>query len=360
MGPRIDTIGPGPAYDPGADVTDTPTDQTATPTAPEANVGPPNTSLPTGPSPLDDPISKAHAQIQLGGGGRQTADTASGVRFNAAAGGTQTQKHEQRLGKLAHYPGEAHQAWKKLSAADRSAVLAKMEARYGKPFAQQFKEAAEKGKSQVELATYSTSPSSKFPMMTAKQLEANGYKKAGDEVTGTAALDVEVWVNPSGKTARLITAERWNTGASQESPATTDSTSSSESPDKVGPAGPVIDGPDLGDKQDKAEHLSARLEDIDRQISALLNSKNIPWDEVAQKFHEANDIYGDLKNLGAWSNDPSNPPALDMNDVDETFCDRLSGVDQHLGDLRGQADDKNPDFETIMQKPYVTETGSSQ
>jgi len=392
MAPRIDTSGAGATYVPGADLDDTAIDnvrlgetslsqvaqrlgldpdalrqanpQISDPNhlmvgqevrlpecrAPQGPSGadPGGTSAsPSGPSLLDDPMSKTMAQMQLGGGGQKSAGPASGAKY---AGPPKSHQREQWLGELARFPGEAHQAWKKLSSADRSAVLAKMEKRYGKAFAQQFREAAEKGKSQVDLSTYSTSPASKFPTMTAKQLEALGYRKAGDEVTGTSGLDIEVWVNPSGRTARLITSEpasgnktdRATESSSDKTPATT---------------GPEIDGPDdpLTEKQDKAEELSSRLEDVNRQISELLSSKNVPWDEVAKKFHEANDILGDLKDLGAPSGDPTAEHTLDMDGVDENFYQRLDEMNQQLLDLRGQASEKNPDFETLMQQPYVSD-----
>ena len=372
MGFRIDTSNSGSTYDPGAgldqDALGQANPQISDPshlvvgeeirlplcqqpqTRTDSGETSPNTASPSGPSLLDDPMSKTLAQMQLGaGGGPGSASSASGAKYGAPP----KSQHGQWLGKLAQFPGEAHQAWKKLSSADRSAVLEKMERRYGKAFAQQFRETAEKGKSDVVTKTFSTSPSSNFQTMTAKQLEALGYRKAGDEVTGTGGLDIDVWVHPSGKTARLITSE----AASGAKTDRATESSSDRTPATTGTKGPEIDDhvDPLTEKQDKAEQLSARLEDVNRQISELLDSEHVPWDEVAKKFHEANDIYHDLKDLGAWSDDPATKRTLDMDSVDDNFYQRLDEMNQQLLDLRGQASEKSPDFETLMQQPYVVD-----
>ena len=313
----------------------------------------PNTASPSGPSLLDDPMSKTMAQMQLRGGGQKSAGPASGVKY---AGPPKSNKDEQKLEELARFPGEAHQAWKKLSSADHSAVQAKMEKRYGKAFAQQFREAADKGKSDVVLNTFSTSPSSHFQTITAKQLEALGYRKAGDEVTGTGGLDVEVWVHPSGKTARLITSEP--VSGNQTAPATDSSADKTPATAK-----PEIDGPEdpLAEQQEKAEEVSARLDDVNRQLADLLNSKNVPWDEVAKKVHEANDILNDLKGLGATVDDATgSPPTLSMDGVDDDFYDRLNDSTVQFQELLGQAYEKDPDFADHMVQQNVRVTSGRE
>jgi hypothetical protein len=106
-------------------------------------------------------------------------------------------RREQQLEELARDPGAAHQAWKKLSPAEQIAVVERMRRRYGQSFAQQFLDEVKKGKPQVVLYYY---PPESGPKPD--QLIASGYRFAEMEITGTGAIDVEVWVHPSGKKIR--------------------------------------------------------------------------------------------------------------------------------------------------------------
>src|SRR6185369_11905940 len=114
----------------------------------------------------------------------------------ALAGPPKGQTRAQWLGDLARDPGEAHQAWKNLSATDRSTVLNAMENRYGKEFKDQFLAEVKKGKPQVEGSYYGPGlgPSP-------DQLKARGYK-LGWIARGNAAVEVETWVHPSGKSVQ--------------------------------------------------------------------------------------------------------------------------------------------------------------
>ena len=110
-----------------------------------------------------------------------------------------------KLAALAKYPGDAHQAWKKLSAADREAVLKAMAHRYGRDFANQFRDVAEHGKPDFTL-TYQQPGLGSTP----DKLKAGGWRRAGMEITGNASMDVEVWVHPSGKMIRRdVSAGGW-------------------------------------------------------------------------------------------------------------------------------------------------------
>jgi len=384
MGPKIDASSPGSTYDPGAGLDDNPVDtvrlgETTLPqvaqrlgmdkdallqanpqisdpnhlmvgqevrlplcqrsqglTGPDPDGTSPNTALPSGPSLLDDPMSKTMAQMQLGGGSQRSAGPASGVKYT---GPPKPQKHEQWLGELAQFPGKAHQAWKKLSSADRSALLAKMEKRYGKAFAQQFREAAEKGKSDAVLKTFSTSPSSKFQNITAKQLEALGYRKAGDEVTGTGGLEIEVWVHPSGKTARLITSDNRAGGSGGENPATTDAPSSSRDPGKVDPT--VEPPPET--PTDRAWNLLGKIQQGNDDLQELLQRNPVPWDQVHLQVSHIQDAQKALDKL-------LSPNDADAPDVSENFHDDLATANEEFQRLYDEAQRGNPDF---MQGPVV-------
>jgi hypothetical protein len=214
-----------------------------------------------------------------------------------------------------------------------------MEARYGRPFTQQFLAEVKKGKPQIETQNYQpgTGPSP-------GELTAKGYR-LGWKVRGNAGIEVENWVHPSGKSIQRDVST-WKPGAAQLG----------EQPE--GHAGEVqsVDLPPsrldpLIDKQEKAEVLLSRLQDNNNQIKDLLNSHPVPWDEVKQRFTESNDLQAELKELGASSDDPSAAPTLDMDDVDENFYQQLDAARQDLLDLRVDADNQNPDFETLMQQP---------
>jgi hypothetical protein len=106
-------------------------------------------------------------------------------------------KAEARLADLAKDPGKAHQAWKRLSAVDRATVLDTMAQRYGTIFANQFRDIAEQGKPDLTLdyRQPGTGP-------TREQLKAGGWRFMDMEITGTAAIDIEIWVHPTGRTLR--------------------------------------------------------------------------------------------------------------------------------------------------------------
>jgi hypothetical protein len=106
-------------------------------------------------------------------------------------------KAEARLADLAKDPGKAHQAWKRLSADDRAAMLETMAQRYGTIFATRFRDIAEQGKPDLTVE-YSQPGTGR----TREQLKAAGWRFMDMEVTGTAAIDVEIWVHPTGKTLR--------------------------------------------------------------------------------------------------------------------------------------------------------------
>jgi hypothetical protein len=180
------------------------------------------------------------------------------------------------------------------------------------------------------------------------ELTAKGYR-LGWKVRGNAGIEVENWVHPSGKSIQRDVST-WKPGAAQPG----------EQPE--GHAGEVqsVDLPPsrldpLIDKQEKAEVLLSRLQDNNNQIRDLLNSHPVPWDEVKQRFTESNDLQAELKELGASSDDPSAAPTLDMDDVDENFYQQLDAARQDLLDLRVDADNQNPDFETLMQQPTIVD-----
>ena len=135
---------------------------------------------PGGPAPF--------AEARPSGGGRKRPGGPAPADPKAGA---------DRLAELARDPRQAHRAWKKLNAGDRGIVLAKMKQRYGTAFADQFRDAAERGKANFELIYWQPNLGP-----TPEKLKAGGWRFLEMEVTGTAAIDVEIWVHPSGKTLR--------------------------------------------------------------------------------------------------------------------------------------------------------------
>ena len=268
----------------------------------------PSLFTPAGPSvPLDDPLAKGMVQSQL----RADAKPAGGATPVAVG---KDPKHEQKLDELARLPGDAHAAWKKLSAADRNTVLKKMEANYGKAFKDQFLEAANKGKAQVETSTYSNSPKSKFPMITDEQLKARGYKKAGSERTGNAAWDVEVWVHPSGKTIRRdVSTYEFGKGEPGKQPGGTEGPGGTTGP------GEIDDGGDEEDDQDKAVKLLGQAEDGLKEAQELMTHKPVNWDDVNAAMMRSWNAQTELDQLMGADPDNPNPHPPDMSKVYPNF-----------------------------------------
>ena len=123
-------------------------------------------------------------------------------------------RQEQQLEELAQDPGLAHQAWKKLSQMEQTAVVERMRRRYGGPFAQKFLDEVKKGKPQIEYSYYQPGSGPK-----PDQLIASGYRSAGMLLTGNAAFEVEVWVHPSGRRiSRDVSTYKFGAGKKEESP----------------------------------------------------------------------------------------------------------------------------------------------
>ena len=322
MAPRIDSISSSAsAYDVGTDSTTSPEATGQAPQAPSQDSDEETkaaaSGLPRG--PVGDSVAESamKAQLRFQGGSQQTAAPAPVTGGAASASAAKAQQHEQWLGELARDPGEAHLAWKKLTTADRSEVLKKMEARYGKDFAEKFKEEVKKGKPQVETATYGSTPSSKFPMTTTEQLKARGYRKAGEEVTGTGAWDVEVWVHPSGKTARRVI-ERSSPGATQPGKQPAGATGPADAPS----AGQKVDDPppDEEDKQERAVVLLGQSQQALQEARNLLSRNPIPWDQVNATLMQSWYAQTELDSLmGDPSSDNPDPHPPDMSKVYPTF-----------------------------------------
>jgi hypothetical protein len=109
----------------------------------------------------------------------------------------QGQTLRDRIEQLARDPGLAHETWQRLHPDDRVAVLHRMRQLFGDQFADEFFAVATARKAQRDIIYWQagTGPNE-------EQLRALGYRRGGLEITGTAWIDVEVWVHPSGKTLR--------------------------------------------------------------------------------------------------------------------------------------------------------------
>jgi hypothetical protein len=185
------------------------------------------TAAPAGPGSSVDPLASfesrnpmhpavqqfGHADPNGGGGGGKAQGATVAAPANPALAEA---KHQKRLEALARDPGAAHEAWSKLSAGDRTAVVDKMKRRYGEPFAQQFLDEVKKGKPQHGLTYWQpgTGPSR-------EQLIAGGYRSAGTELLGSGGFEVEVWVHPSGKKIGMdVSTYRFGSGGSGPQPST--------------------------------------------------------------------------------------------------------------------------------------------
>lgn len=141
-------------------------------------------------------------------------------------------------------------------------VLEWMEQRYGRSFAQQFREEAKKGKSQATLYYYQPGSGPK-----PEQLAARGYRVKGRENTGNAAFDIEVWVHPSGSTVRRDISTYKFGKAEPEQPGETKETEASKAkkPPRVEPPPP--------DRTGEALELLRELERLNKELEGLCLSE---------------------------------------------------------------------------------------
>jgi hypothetical protein len=181
---------------------------------------------------------------------------------------------------------------------------------------------------------------------------ANGYRLERS-VLGNAAIEVQVWVHPSGKTI-MKDVSTWKPGESPAPPPPP--TGGTEGTGKTGGTVTVDPKTVTEQNQNKALDLRDRLQDTVQNIRDLMEKKPVPWDQVVTQFHKAQDLNDQLKNLGATVDAATGDPAkLDMSGVDDEFGQDLDQANQDLLDLRTEAGNGNPDFESDMQKPYVLE-----
>src|SRR5215217_8995003 len=125
-------------------------------------------------------------------------------------------RRKQQLEELARDPGEAHQAWKKLSPIEKFTVQESMRRRYGGLFVQQFLDEVQKGKPQIQTSTYEFGAGPK-----PEQLKAGGFRRAGVESMGNVGWEIELWVHPSGRRIRRdISPWKFGTAEPEKKPET--------------------------------------------------------------------------------------------------------------------------------------------
>ncbi len=279
-------------------------------------------------TPISDPMARVIAQMQMGGGGQPDANHAAPVMFDSPVASIRSQNHDKLIADLARDPGEAHQAWKKLSPADRSAVMEKMEANYGKNFARQFAEIANKGKAEVVTRNYQpgTGPSP-------AQLTAQGYR-LGWKTMGNAGVELEFWLQPSGKTvARDIST--WNPGATPQGPPASSSNSSTEGARQVGP----IEPPPPEDPRDKPWSLLGKMQQLNDEMRQLLAKNPVPWTELNLKMTLFNDAREKLDKLLRPEGDDSDPP-----EMGEDFYNQVTDAEDENRNIYDEATKLNPDW----------------
>jgi len=226
---------------------------------------------------------------------RKPAPDAKPVRENKA-----------RLDRLARDPHEAHLAWKRLNIQDRFIILDSMARRYGAAFADQFREVAQRGKPDFSV-TYWQPRSGPTP----EQLRAGGWRFLGMEFTGNAAFEVEVWVNPSGKTIRRDVST-YRPGQPEKG---------EETQNKVPPTEKKEDKPPIEDCTELKEMTLAILRDT---IST----------ENAVKV----DLEGEKSRLEK------------MNKTTDDYCQRYDEYIQSLRAMKTRADTAVDDIETMRKQ----------
>ncbi len=225
-------------------------------------------------------------------------------------------RREQELEELARDPGEAHRAWKKLSEVERFAVVAKMEVRYGGPFARQFLDEVKKGKPQREKHHYARGLGPK-----PSELIKKGYRRGWTQHIA-ADMALEWWVHPSG---RYVTMDvgTWEPGAAE----TKKEPGTKAPPAKLPPVKPPPPEPPLTKKQEKALDLLDDLQLRNNQLQDALTSD--PFER--KKAQDAQAAWAlsraELRDL----------KDLDMHDVYPDFWKEVDAATRENGDLLEKA-----------------------
>ncbi|MDY9927086.1 DUF4157 domain-containing protein [Methanosarcina sp.] len=226
---------------------------------------------------------------------RKPAPDAKPVRENRA-----------RLDRLARDPREAHRAWKGLNIQDRFIILDSMARRYGAAFADQFREVAQRGKPDFSV-TYWQPRSGPTP----EQLRAGGWGFLGMEFTGNAAFDVELWVNPSGKTIRRDVST-YRPGQPEKG---------EEIPDKLPPTEKKEDMPPIEDCTELKEMTLAILRDT-----------------ISTENAAKTDLEGEKGRLEK------------MNKTTDDYCQRYDEYIQSLRAMKTRVDTAVDDIETMRKQ----------
>lgn len=98
-----------------------------------------------------------------------------------------------QLDELARDPRQAHLEWHRLDVAQKISVAERMRRRFGARFTRRFLIAARLGKATPEVRYY---PRGSGP--SPRELRAQGFVRAGEEITGIADVDIDWWFSPTG------------------------------------------------------------------------------------------------------------------------------------------------------------------
>jgi hypothetical protein len=232
-------------------------------------------------------------------------------------------RREQKLEELARDPGEAHRAWKKLSEVESSAVVGKMEVRYGRPFARQFLDEVKKGKPQRETRHYVRGVGPK-----PSELIKKGYQRGWTEHIA-ADMQLELWVHPTGRYVAMDVGT-WKPGSAE----TKKEPGTKAPPAKLPPVMPQPPEPPLTEEQERALDFLDDLQLRNNQLQDALTSD--PFQR--KKAQDAQAAWAlsraELRDL----------KDLDMNNVYPDFWKEVDAATVENTDLLEEVFKRDPSF----------------
>jgi len=184
-----------------------------------------------------------------------------------------------------------------------------MKQRYGTAFADQFRDAAERGKADFTLLYWQPNLGP-----TPEKLKAGGWRFLEMEVTGTAATDVEVWVHPSGKTLRR------DVSPTQAAPPKSEKIEDEDELSKLRKKFEDIKRrlwPVMADFESNVERLESKPADEDRSpIDAAIGTSR----------SKVRNLITDLANLQQEADDIDDSLANEINDEWSSAMEQYSGI----------------------------------
>ena len=237
---------------------------------------------------------------------------------------------QKKLIGMARDPSLAHVEWKRLTAHEQIAVAEHMRQRYGVRFTDEFLAAAKSGATNLVTRTFFAAEH-----VGPSQLMAWGYRRGWNEFYG-GGIDVDVWVHPTGKVARLdVSQQAAPAEPSQEPPVPDDEEDPPESPAAIDPAAAVAAWQNAA-----VQAAVQQLRDFDQALASM--SRLCRADHLtpeAERAWRAAFVLSDMLYKAQLAQ-------LPMDAIDSRFWDKFDELSRLLNKLDGECKRVHPTFQS--------------